>query len=546
MWLNAASVNAATATKTQIIGFGDAAGGAAAVATFTSVGGTTDSATIAVNNAGKTTAYTSIAVAGIENLTVKAAGTNKLGNLIAAAAETIAFTGDGSVNATLLPGATVLKSVDASALKGGATLLLTDAQFGTNEIKVTGGAGNDSISFTDALGAKATINLGEGKNSLTITQGATALTAGSTFAAGSGSSDTLVLDTTTTAIDATSGKMFTGFENIKLAGTTSSYKVGDVAGITGYEVATSTAGTLTNLADAANVKIGASGTTVTLTLADNSDATSSVKATLSNGASTAAANGIVVTNLVTNAHVLNVESAGLVNATHNKITLSGDSLGQITNVKISGAQAFDLVTGAATALTLIDGSSATGALDISAASAEKSMTIKGGSANDTIAASNEAGVVSTITGGKGADIITLGSTAANNAGDVINVATAGDSTTTAYDKVSNFNAAAANADILKLGSTTLLSGTATDVLGTGWSLATGVASKGGATLADFIAAYSTSTTAGVVAFVVGGNTYVGYSDGLADATNDVLVELTGVAGITALATVAAANTVLIA
>lgn len=449
MWLNKASTNAATAAKTQIIGFGDAAGGQAAVASFTSVAGTTDSATIAVNDAGKTTAYTSIAVAGIENLTVKATGTNKLGNLIAAAAETIAFTGDGSVNATLVPGTTVLKSVDASALKGGATLSLTDAQFGTNEIKVTGGAGNDSITFTDALGAKATIDLGEGKNRLEITQGTTALTAGTTIKAGSGS-DTLVLNATTTGINATTGKMITGFENIVLKGA-SSYTAGHIAGITGYTITSvgNSNATLSNLDNGVNVNITATSTgTQTLTLADNSAATSSVGVTLNNGATAVAAAG-VETKVDTNAHVLNVTSKGLVSTgLANSVTLVGDALNQVTNVVATGDQALKIVTGVATALTLVDGSAATGALTVTATGATKPMVIKGGEGNDTITASDASNAASTIIGGKGADTITLGSTAGNNAGDVVRLTGQADSTAAGFDKVTNFTAGGTNTDIL--------------------------------------------------------------------------------------------------
>lgn len=446
-WSYKASVTPVTATKSQVIGFGDAAGGAAAVATFTSVGGTTDAATIAVKDAGKTTAYTSIAVSGIESLTVNATGANQLGNLIADAAETITVTGAGSVKATLAPGIpTVLKSVDASANTGGVDLTLTDAQFGANEIKVAGGAGNDKIAFTDALGAKATIDLGEGNNTLTLVQGVTALTAGTTIKAGSGTSDTLVLDNTTTGINGTTGKFITGFENIKLVNG-SSYKVGDIVGITGFELGAGN-NTLTNAASGVQVKVSGNGAQV-VTLADNSAATSAVSLSLNNGA-VIAANG-VVGSINTNAHVLNIASDGLVNATANQVTLLGDALAQVTNIITTGSQALNVITGAATALTLVDGAAATGKLDIDLATATKSIVVKGGSAADTIKASDVAGVVSTITGGAGGDTITLGATAANNQGDVLKLTGQADSTAAGFDKVSNFAAATttpANADKL--------------------------------------------------------------------------------------------------
>lgn len=457
VWSIGGNNEAITATTSQVVGFANEANGAAETATFQNVGGSADAATIALRDAGKTTAYTSITVAGIENLTVNAvSGKSQIGNLIAAAAETITITGEGSVSATLAPATTVLKSVDATANKGGVTLSLTDAQFGANEIKVAAGIGNDSVKFTDALGAKATIDLGEGNNTLEIAQGATALTAGSTFKAGTGKSDTLALNATT-VIDATNGKMFTGFENVKLIGT-SSYQVGHIAGITGFEIVGSaaTTATITKLAEASVVKVSGTSTGVqTLTLADNSAATASVKVVLDNGAAGKAAAAGISAVVETNAHVLNVESVGNVNATLNAIDLTGTtaSLAQITNIVVTGNQAATITTAAATALTLVDGAAATGKLTVTATGATKSMTIKGGEAADTIAATNVLNAVSTITGGKGGDSITLGATAANNKGDVVKLTAQADSTAAGFDVITNFaggTGTPANADFLDL------------------------------------------------------------------------------------------------
>lgn len=468
---NAAGTVGVTLTKAQKAGITGTTvangtnGDTAITFTYTDAGGTADAATLALSDAKLSSTGTgkgSVTMAGVEALTIEATGKNSIGELVAAAAETITFTGAGSVTTTLAPGATVLKSVDASANTGGVSVTLTDAQFGTNEIKVTGGSGKDSITFTDALGAKkATVDLGEGDNSLTITQGTTALTAGSTFKAGSGN-DTLVLDTTTTAINATSGKMFTGFENVKLVGT-SSYTVGHIAGITGFEIASSgsSVGTLTKLASSTAVKISGSSTAgQVLTLADNSDATSAVNVSLDNSAAVTAAGGVaqngISTLINTNAHVLNFASNGTVaTGSVNKISLASqtDSLAQLTNIKITGSQAAELTTAAATALTLIDGSAATGALKITATGATKSMTIKGGDAKDVIVASDAANVVSTITGGKGADTITLDNTPGNNKGDVIKLTGQADSTAAGFDSITNFaggTTTAANADKLDL------------------------------------------------------------------------------------------------
>lgn len=173
------------------------------------------------------------------------------------------------------------------------------------------------------------------------------------------------------------------------------------------------------------------------------------------------------------------------------------------------------------------------------------LTITGNTADDTnITGSSEVDTLvaavggGTITGGKGADNITLG------AGVDTVVVASGDSTITDYDHITGFATTATGGDILQLGSTSIL---ATSV--TGWTVSNGVATidSGTATLTEFISAFATSTTTtGVVAFAVDGNTYVLNSDGTATTTGDVLVELVGVTGVTAVSTTAAANTIHIA
>lgn len=185
-----------------------------------------------------------------------------------------------------------------------------------------------------------------------------------------------------------------------------------------------------------------------------------------------------------------------------------------TGIDISGLSYGDKST--------IDGSAATAAANIT-----------GGKGVDTITAGTMGG---TITGGKEADNITLGAGV-----DTVNVATAGDSTTTNYDHITGFAATATGGDILKLGSTSIAASVTDWVVSTG-----GVATKAGATLNDFINDFATSTTAGVVAFAVGGNTYVLNSDGTEGTTDDVLVELMGVTGVTAVSGTAGDNTIHIA
>ena len=93
-------------------------------------------------------------------------------------------------------------------------------------------------------------------------------------------------------------------------------------------------------------------------------------------------------------------------------------------------------------------------------------------------------------------------------------------------------------DTLALGSTTLLNSAQ---LGGGFTVTTGIATAAGATLASFLAAATTSMTAGVVAFNNGTDTYVVASDGLASGAADTVVELVGITNATAVGGAAAAT-----
>lgn len=407
--------SAITATKAQLAGY---EGTLTDVnVTFINASGTADAATVALNGVTGTsvTVKSDAAANEIEAQTLNLAGRNTLTTFTNAKMTSLTITGDGSLTTTVAAGAGLLKSVDASAATGDLTLSFTQANLNTTEFAYTGSKGADKLTFDGALAQKATINLGAGDDSLTLKKvGAT----GSTYNGGEGT-DTLVLDSIAD-LTATQGKLFTGFENLKLAGTTASYEVGQIAGITSYEVAASTAATITKLADGATVTASADAmAAVTLSLADPSAATSALNITLDNGAK-AVANGVDLTTLITNAHVLNIASKGMVNTDANGVILSGDSLANLTNVHISGDQALEFTTGVATALTLIDGSSATGKLIIDAGDATKGMTIKGGSADDVITGSAHGdklfggagddklitdtnGFLSTLTGGEGKD-----------------------------------------------------------------------------------------------------------------------------------------------
>lgn len=156
-----------------------------------------------------------------------------------------------------------------------------------------------------------------------------------------------------------------------------------------------------------------------------------------------AQNGIVLTSLSTTARILNVDSQGSVaSASANELTIAGSQ--SVGKVSITGDQAFKLTTGA-NAIGSVDGSKATGKLEVVATDStgvDNKLFITGGSANDTIVASNNVGITNTITGGLGADTINAGT-----AKSVIVLTSQADSTATAFDAVTGF---AAGTDVVNL------------------------------------------------------------------------------------------------
>ncbi len=429
---NAGAATATTASLAQTVGLSGAFSDDATV-TFNNANGANDSATIAVKDAA-VAATKSVFVANIENLTVQAAGKNALTTLSAADAKSLTITGEGSVSAAVTTTGATLAKIDASGNTGGVTLSVANTAVAAAGIAITGGTGNDSISLTGTA-VKSTVDLGAGNDTLSISA---VPTAGSTLNGGEGT-DTLVLNGVT--MTAAAGKMFTNFEHLKLGTGTSVYAVGDIAGIASYEIGAGTSATLNKLASGADVLISGDNA-VTLNIATPVAANASIDVSLNNAAK-AAANGVVVNTLTTTAHTVNIESAGLVNTTHNKVVLADTAA--VTDVHITGSQAFDFSVAGNTnnTVAIINGSAATGALALDASNAKggaDGVFVTGGSANDVITAA--AGVANTIKGGLGADLIKLGTGA-----DKVVLTSQADSTATAFDAVTGFTAGTDKIDI---------------------------------------------------------------------------------------------------
>jgi hypothetical protein len=371
---------------------------------------------------------------------------------------------------------------DPILTSGGQAFTLTTA-----DDSCTGGSGNDTFTGTFSNGGTNTFNIGD-------------------ILAGDGGTDTLNINPniagTAITLDDTFWTHVTDIENIMFSTT--------IAG-----VQTITTGNNFNTAFAAGVHLTTVSTDGAMNIAMGGTVAEAVTLTTNSTGGiqtigTGSGSGLVTVNATSTSGGLNI---------------SGADITAVTTNSTSGIQTINTSTG-------------TGAVTVNATSTSGALNITTGAGNDTITISSTA-PGATINAGGGKDAITLG--AGDTTIEAITV-TPGDSTQAAFDAIANFGiGTGSGSDTLALGSTTLL--TAGQLAGGGWSDAAGIATKAGSTLADFLTAATTSTTAGVVAYCNGIDTYVVASDGLASGAADTVVQLFGITTATAVANAVAATTI---
>lgn len=458
--------------------------------------GTADVLSIVAKNSTATTtvALQALTVDGFETLNItESSGSATLGSggatafTSASTLKNITLAGAYSTQLDISSNAVKVVSVDASAATAGETIT-TGGQ--TGALVVTGSAQADTINVGSlGAGGTAAINAGAGADAI---KGSQAQIVAANINGGDGVDTLTINDNGLTVNDAT----FRNVLNVeKLA-------------LTGTGALTFTVGGYAN----SNIA-GVNGGVLDVTAAN-----------LTAGG-TVDASGLGAGNSLK----LSVTDTGAGNADYT-ITTSTSGADSITIAGVMG-----------TGKVVISGANNTKGITVDTTGIGTSLgaasTYTGGSGADTFKVSGLN--TATITGGAGADIITL--TAADGKNQTIDVSAANASTTTAYDIVYNFagNTATGTADKVKFATTTVLTSM------TGWTLTNGVATKTGATTADFIAAIAANTSAGAAAFSDGTNTWVGYSDGTAGTTtSDQLVELAGVTGFTTVVSGAYATTTL--
>ncbi|HYD70460.1 hypothetical protein, partial [Azospirillum sp.] len=395
----------------------------------TVVSGAADTQTLTVSGvtAGTFTAQAT-ATGSIETVAVTASGT--VGNVLTNIAGgttlsklTVAGTQSLEVTGAL---AASIKTIDASASTGGVNLTLnTNADY-----TVLGGTGNDTISIGTAQTTGGSINGGEG-------------------------TDTLALTANTVVTSTAEGQKFVGFETLNishteaLAGDTDwtdrTQDVSYVAGITKIGLTKLSLSDIVGTNNAANAnasvsftKLGAAVTdlaisglsytdknvaaddgndddvelTVSAAMATDTaaDAITVTLGTLGTTTVAAAGAGNVASATATDALTLNVtladhETISLVSqGAANYITTL--TAGDLKTLNISGSKALTIDTLSGNTLTsIIDASTSTGNVTISANNSTTASSVLGGSGNDVLAGGSKN---DTIDGGAGNDILSGG------------------------------------------------------------------------------------------------------------------------------------------
>ncbi len=477
------------------------------------------------------------------------------------AVATINITGDKNLTVDALAASSASKVTIAAGTFTGALDLNLSA---TEVFEVTGGTGSDRFNFGGALTATDKVAGGEGTDTLaTSTAAVDATLAGVIDGKTSGVANNSGIDileytgTAAYAIDgaqiqmstlktySTSGAIVAAASNVGVAVTNQANAqsfiiAGNVTGGAGSSGGSAGSDAI-NFAPAVN-----NGSNVlNLTLKG---------VTVTGGAATGSGNlngGDALD--VANFETINIVSTGATATAVNTLTggaLSGSGangatmlVSANTTINISGANEINLGTiSNSNQPVTIDASTLTGKLTVTTGTAAD--VLKGGTNVNTI----------TLTGG--ADTVNLAASTAK--ADVITVSANTNATIAGHVAITGFTNAASTGDKLDISVTAALVNDASAVsAGTGLtaSIASGIMTFAGAnaataTLADKVAG---AVKAGLVdaanevaAFEHGGNTYI-ISNAGADNTftegTDILVELTGVTGLTALSiTASAANT----
>lgn len=294
--------------------------------------------------------------------------------------KTINVTGDKNLSITNTLDTTVTK-VDASAFTGALNVTA-----GASEITILGGEGNDVINMAGTLSAQDSIDGGAG-------------------------TDTLVLNQTDAgALSAAIAARISNVEVLRAdAGGATAYNaalIGGVSKVVANHNDTSTV-TFSNMGAATELQItntlAGSNDGVTATLATNTT-NDSIKVTIGATTATSATGSAAGTVTLGNYETITVNSTGGTTAAANSISALTSS--SATKVVVEGDRALTLTafTSSGSGLKTLDASAFTANLDMVATLTGTSITVTGGTGNDTLTGGTGN---DNISGGAGNDTITV-------------------------------------------------------------------------------------------------------------------------------------------
>lgn len=480
---------------------------------LTTLNATNGSGNITIANSGLTTATNKTLALNVNGLTggtfddadiyttlnvTTSGAASLLAGITDTALKTLTVAGDQVLTVTSLGGATALETITVSGAAGltsntstglGALKSFVSTSTGNNSITVdatavtvTGGAGNDTITYEAAIGATAKIDLGAGDDSLKLSTAAS--TAGATITAGEGTDALVVMDGA--FIDGV--VTYTSFEKADLTGLTGSTLNMTNLASANQLVASGAFGAanVTNIAAGTAVNLTAAGTDYTtgaiLTYALKTDtATDALTVTLANTDDVKKAvvgkgddglgGNITVTGLTVNdietltidSTVANIDGGVAGTATEGKHTadeyehvvsmITGDT--DLATLTLKGNASLKITDVTTNVLTKVDASLMTGKMTINldASANIGAVAVLGGSNVDTITMTNNSAVNNIIVGNGGADVIVLAASGTKEtvriAADTDSVLTLADTTTPVvtpvvmdtakgYDVVTNF------------------------------------------------------------------------------------------------------------
>jgi hypothetical protein len=358
---------------------------AALTASLDDASGSDDSLTLTLDDASSTGTTT---LDDIETINIVASGSDNSLTLDADSVVTLNITGDADLTVVLTTAAD-LETIDASAATGDLTFSVVVA----NDIALTTGSGDDAVTFADAsLDDGDTVDLGEGTNTLTLIATDDIIYLTSAEDGDIAVSNVQTLSLVADGLDAIDFDVFsdpTAFTTVLVTSTL------DAATITLTDIQQTAISIRNTDSDDESTTIAA----VTYDKKDYSDDADDLSIALTNRDDD---ENFTITAL-TAAGIENITIAAGYSGDDEDITITTLTATSLEALTITGAANLTITGALADTVETVDGSAATGDLDITVGTSD--MTITGGDGDDTFTFGATLDTDDTIDGGDGDDTV---------------------------------------------------------------------------------------------------------------------------------------------